>query len=71
MGVGLLGGVVDDFDEDFVADAGVFGAGIIDGDIFGDFFAVRGDEPVLAFAGEGADELGDASFEDLGDFAGI
>ncbi len=39
--------------------------------IFGDFFAVGGDKPVFAFAGEGADELCDASFEDLDDFAGI
>ena len=70
MGVGLWGGVVDDFEEDLVAGAGVFGAGVVNGDVFGDFLAVGGDEPVFAFAGEGTDELGDASFEDFEDFAG-
>ena len=71
MGVGLLGGVVDNFDEDLVAGVGVFGAGVVHGDVFGDFLAVGGDEPVFSFAGEGSDDLGEASFEDLEDFAGI
>ena len=71
VGVELEGGVIDDFDEDLVAGSSVFGAGVIDGDVFGDFAAVGGDEPVFFFAVEGADELGDASLEDMDDFAGV